>query len=168
MSLTTKPVLDGAGGSFNHLVVADGSGNYALARPVLNAAGTALINPATSEKQDSAIAASGGAPSDRWASGPVTVTASDQALKAAGASGVKNVATWGVLICDATWTANTVQVRDGTTVLFSLPLPAGAGYYPFPAGIALVGSAATALNIKAASAVTGDCVANVGGHSGAY
>ncbi len=178
MTVTTIPLLDGSGAAIDVVVVADGTGNIAFGKVLFKTDGATPVNPATSEKQDAAIAAItaaavamgsvGGFPSARWQSGPVTVSATDQALKAAGAAGIKTVADWGVLVCDATWTANTVQVRDGTTVLFALPLPAGAGFYPLPAGITLVGSAATALNIKATGAVTGTCTANIGGHSGAY
>ncbi|SHF03079.1 hypothetical protein SAMN02745157_1476 [Kaistia soli DSM 19436] len=166
MTLTTIPILDGTGAAFDHSAVDDGSGNILLGRVAFTADGLTPVNPSSEEKQDAIIAAIAGLSAARWQSGPVVLTNADQALKAAGAAGVKNWTTWGVLICDATWTANTVDIRDGTTVLFSLPLPAGAGYYPMPAGLALVGSAATALNIKAASAVTGTCTANFGGHFG--
>lgn len=179
-TLATKTILDGAGDDIQRCVidVSGAGGPFVAVQALARADGSAVVNPATEDKQDAAIAAitaaavaigsTNGFPSARWQSGAVTLTAADQALRAAGAAGVRHVADWGVLICDASWTANTIQIRDGGTVLFAIPLPAGPGYYPLPAGLRLVGSAATALNIKAASAVTGSCVANIGGHSGAY
>lgn len=180
-TLTTKTILDGAGDEIQRRVLdvsGTGAGPFISEQLLGKGDGSGPINPATEEKQDAAIAAitaaavaigsTNGFPSARWQSGAITLTAAAQALRAAGGAGVRHVADWGVLICDAAWTANTIQISDGGTVIFAIPLPAGAGYYPLPAGLRLVSSAATALNIKAASAVTGSCVANIGGHSGAY
>lgn len=106
-------------------------------------------------------------PEADWKSGPITLTASNQVLAAAAGAGIKNYATWCVLTCNASWTANTVQVQDGTTVIFEIDLPAGAGVYQFPFPSPLATSANAALNIKATGSVTGTCKANFGGYAAA-
>lgn len=103
-----------------------------------------------------------------WATGatPVTVTAANQALAAATAS-LKNVVTWMIITCGSTWTANTLQIQNGTTVVLELDLPAGAGVYNLPNFLspgALATAVNAALNVKATGAVTGTCKVNAGGY----
>lgn len=101
-----------------------------------------------------------------WTTGaaPITVTASNQALVAAGAAGIRNYLTWFTIDCGATWTANTLQFQNGTTVVMERDIPAGAGVYNSPYIVnPLKTSAATALNVKATGAVTGACKINAGG-----
>lgn len=102
-----------------------------------------------------------------WGSGPITITAVNQALKAAGAGAIRNFMTGYVITTGATWTANTLQFQDGTTVKFEVDLPAGAAVYSFsPLTPLLEGTAATAVNVKATGAVTGTCKVNALGYSG--
>lgn len=107
-------------------------------------------------------------PESMWnnANAPITVTTSNQAVKASAGAGIRNYATWGYITCGSTWTANTIVLQDGTTDLFQIDLPAGAGVYMLPAKLELRGTAATALNAKASGAVTGTCKVVLGGHVG--
>lgn len=100
-----------------------------------------------------------------WSKGGLALSASNQALVAAGTAGIRNYMTWGHISCSAEWTANTLQIMDGSTVIYELDLPAGAGIYPLPPlASPLKTSAAAALNVKATGAVTGVCKVNAGGY----
>ena len=123
-------------------------------QPAVDRAGRNLSKPFAAAEAD-------------WASGPITVTASNLALKAAGGAAVRNFMTAYVITTGSTWTANTLQFQDGTTVKFEIDLPAGAGVYAFaPLTPIVEGTANTAINIKATGAVTGTAKVNALGYSG--
>lgn len=71
---------------------------------------------------------------------------------AAQASGIKTYLT-SVVLCNTSATAITVDIKDGTTVKISLPLPAGSGCIYNPP-IPIPGTAATAWNFDGSAAAS--------------
>ena len=71
---------------------------------------------------------------------------------AAQAAGIKTYLT-SVILCNTSATAITVDIKDGTTVKVSLPLPAGSGCI-FNPPVPIPGTAATAWNFDGSAAAT--------------
>lgn len=71
---------------------------------------------------------------------------------AAQAAGVKTYLT-SIVLCNTSATAITVDIKDGTTVKVSLPLPAGSGCV-FNPPVPIPGTAATAWNFDGSAAAT--------------
>lgn len=129
-------------------------GNAVAARVMATSLGQLVVKPQS-------------LPEEEWSQAGLTLTASDQAIVAAGAAGIKRYVDWLVISTGSSWTENTLQISNGSTGIISILLPAGAHVHaiPMPAGL-IKTSAATALNAKATGAVTGTCIVAVGGHSG--
>lgn len=105
-------------------------------------------------------------PETEWSTGasPITLTTSAQALVIAAGAGLLNYMTEATITTNATFTANTLQFKQGTTVVWEIDLPAGAGLYhlQFPTPIKTAANAA--LNVIATGAVTGTCKINASGY----
>lgn len=71
---------------------------------------------------------------------------------AAQSAGIKTYLT-SIVLCNTSATAITVDIKDGTTVKISLPLPAGSGCV-FNPPVPLKGTAATAWNFDGSAAAT--------------
>ncbi len=71
---------------------------------------------------------------------------------AAQASGIKTYLT-SIILCNTSATAITVDIKDGSTVKVSLPLPAGSGCV-FNPPVPIPGTAATAWNFDGSAAAT--------------
>ena len=71
---------------------------------------------------------------------------------AAQAAGIKTYLT-SIILCNTSATAITVDIKDGTTVKVSLPLPAGSGCI-FNPPVPIPGTAATAWNFDGSAAAT--------------
>jgi len=79
-------------------------------------------------------------------------TGNATACIAAQAAGIKTYLT-SVILCNTSATAITVDIKDGSTVKISLPLPAGSGCI-FNPPVPIPGTAATAWNFDGSAAAT--------------
>lgn len=107
-------------------------------------------------------------PAAEWQTTNITLTASNQALVAAGGSGFYNYLTSYTISCGSTWTANTIEFEQGTTAIWDVQMPAGASVVNSPAFHDPLHSASNAaINVKATGAVTGTCIIAADGYTAA-
>ena len=111
------------------------------------------------------IAGVGPSVSSDWQQSGLTLTASNQAVVAAAGAGIKNYMTTFQVSCNAASTANTVEFEQGTTAIWDMQIPAGAGVYNSPPSMILQSAAAAAINAKDTGSVTGVCLVAATGYS---